>query len=103
MILPSLLVSPSQEQPGLVQTCAHADSFSSGWTVVATCDLREVHGATAAVVFRRWRDAMFEGPFGRSPEWIKLAEPSSSGTVRFHLSLKQWLHVQPPPFREHKD
>jgi len=32
-----------------------------------------------------------------------LAEPSSSGTVRFHLSLKQWLHVQPPPFREHKD
>ena len=82
---------------------AHADSFSAGWTVGATCDLREVHGATAAVVFRRWRDAMFEGPFGRSPEWIKLAEPSSSGTVRFHLSLKQWLHVQPPPFREHKD
>ena len=23
--------------------------FSSGWTVEATCDLREVHGATAAV------------------------------------------------------
>jgi len=98
---------------------AHADSFSAGWTVGATCDLREVHGATAAVALThppnpgraktrpfprwRWRDAMFEGPFGRSPEWIKLAEPSSSGTVRFHLSLKQWLHVQPPPFREHKD
>ena len=46
---------------------------------------------------------MSEGPFGRSPGRTKLAEPSSSGTVRFHLSLKQWLHVQPPPFRKHKD
>ena len=69
----------------------------------ASCDLRWMQRLIAAVVFRRWRDAMFEGPFGRSPGRTKLAEPSSSGTVRFHLSLKQWLHVQPPPFREHKD
>ena len=40
---------------------------------------------------------------GLSTSDTKLAEPSSSGTVRFHLSLKQWLHVQPPPFREAKD
>ena len=40
---------------------------------------------------------------GLSTSATKLAEPSSSGTVRFHLSLKQWLHVQPPPFPEHKD
>jgi hypothetical protein len=54
-------------------------------------------------LFGRWRDAMSEGPFGRSPGRTKLAEPSSSGTVRFHVSLKQWLDVQPPPFRGHKD
>ena len=46
---------------------------------------------------------MSEGPFGRSPGRSKLAEPSSGGIVRFHLSLKQWLHVQPSTFREHKD
>jgi hypothetical protein len=39
---------------------------------------------------------------GLSTSAPKLTEPSSSGAVRFHLSLKQWLHVQPPPFREHK-
>ena len=62
---------------------AHADSFSAGWTVGATCDLREVHGATAAVVFRRWRDAMFEGPLGQSPGRTKFAEPSNDRAVRF--------------------
>jgi hypothetical protein len=46
---------------------------------------------------------MSEGPFGRSPGRTKLAEPSSSGAVRFYVSLKQWLPVQPPPYREHKD
>ena len=52
------------------------------------CDLRGVQGVVTPIASWRWRDAV---------------EPSSSGAVRFHLSLKQWLHVQPPPFREHKD
>ena len=64
------------------------------WEPPATCE--RCTAPLLRSLFRRWRDAMSEGPFGRSPGRTKLAEPSSSGTVRFHLSLKQWLHVQPP-------
>ncbi len=32
---------------------------------------------------RRWRDAVFEGPFGRSPEGTKFAEPKNDRAMRF--------------------
>ncbi len=100
MIPPSSLVH-SQEQPGAVQTCARTlFVFSSGWTVGATCVLREVRGATAAVAL--WAmaspslkvrsDEVQDGPSWRAKQQRHRA---------FHLSLKQWLHVQPPPLREH--
>jgi hypothetical protein len=47
--------------------------FSSGWTVEATCDLREVHGATAAVAILTRptlgapRRAIFPGGDGETP------------------------------------
>ena len=31
----------------------------------------------------RWRDAVFKGPFGRSPERTKFAEPSGDRAMRF--------------------
>jgi hypothetical protein len=37
----------------------------------------------------RWRDAVFEGPFGRSPGRIKFGEPSSGRAVRLHSSPEQ--------------
>jgi len=36
---------------------------------------------------KRWRDAMFEGPFGRSPGRTKFAEPSNDRAVRF---IQRW-------------
>jgi hypothetical protein len=35
---------------------------------------------------RRWRDAVFEGPFGRSPGRSKFAEPSSERVLRFTIA-----------------
>jgi hypothetical protein len=32
---------------------------------------------------------MFEDPFGRRPEWIKFAEPSSDNALRFYSSLSR--------------
>ena len=48
----------------------------------------------AAVASWRWRDALFEGPFGQSPGRTKFAEPSSYRAVRFHPSLSKG--DQPP-------
>ena len=101
---PSKLAALHKEQPGSVLTCARTLFLFSPvgrWEPPASCE--KCTAPLLRSLFGRWRDAMSEGPFGRSPGRTKLAEPSSSGTVRFHLSLKQWLHVQPPPLREHKD
>jgi len=40
---------------------------------------------------------MFEDPFGRSPEWIKFAEPSSDNALRFtHRLSREWpIHLTP--------
>ena len=79
---------------------------------VTACDLRGLHDTVAAVAIltaQPWkilstrqppialqsftRDApfshgdgyaVFEGPFGRSPERTKFAEPSSDGVMRFY-------------------
>lgn len=59
-------------------------SHTRGW--ITACVLREWQGPIAAVASGRWRDALFEGPFGRSPERTKLAEPSSDRAMRFHLA-----------------
>ena len=79
-------------------------SFAGRW-MVAFCDLRVVHDLVAAVAILthptpgraktrpfprwRWRDAVFEGPFGRSPGRTKLAEPSRDRVMRFHPSPEQ--------------
>ena len=58
---------------------------------------------------KRWRDAMFEGPFGRSPGRTKFAEPSNDRAMRF---IQRWSRSRPSTFcapfwcaafREHKD
>ena len=96
--------------PGSVPSCARAVSFPSAGRrsylrlargAGRRCCGRHSHppnpgrAKTRPLPRRRRRDAVFEGPFGRSPDRTKLAEPSSGGAVQFHLSLKQWLHVQP--------
>jgi hypothetical protein len=73
------------------------DFLPRGGRWSALRDLRGVHGPVTAVAFspsptlhaprralvpRRWRDAMSEGPFGRSPGRTKLAEPSSDRDMR---------------------
>jgi len=68
--------------------------FFSRWMVEppATCD-----GCMAKLlrsIFRRWRDALFEGPFGQSPGRTKLRSQLQHA-VQFHRSLMQWFHVQP--------
>ena len=60
--------------------------------MVGSRDLRWMHGAVAVVASWRWRDAVFEDPFGRSPEWIKFAEPSSDSAMRF---IQRWSRRQP--------
>jgi hypothetical protein len=44
---------------------------------------------------KRWRDAMFEGPFGRSPGRTKFAETSSDRAVRF---IQRWSKRRPSTF-----
>ena len=53
--------------------------------------MRLVRGqrAVTAIASSRWRDALFEDPFGGSPEWIKFAEPSSDTALQFYPSLEQ--------------
>jgi hypothetical protein len=43
----------------------------------------------------RWRDATFEGPFGRSPGRTKFAEPSNDRAVRF---IQRWSKRRPSTF-----
>jgi len=93
MVLPSLLVSLA-EQPGSVQTCEPSAIRLPGTRRVPEerrshrfyapemaygRELRLARGAGRCHCGRckRWRDAMFEGPFGRSPGRTKFAEPSS--------------------------
>ena len=38
---------------------------------------------------------MFEDPFGRSPEWIKFAEPSTDTALRFYPSPEQGTAYPP--------
>src|SRR5688572_23404798 len=102
MLLPNLFVV-SQRVARLVSNVRALYLLSSCWTVEPPATCERCTAPLLRSLCSRWRNAMSEGPFGRSPGRTKLAEPSSSGTGRFHLSLKQWLHVQPPPFREHKD
>jgi len=40
---------------------------------------------------------MFEDPFGRSPEWIKFAEPSSDTALRFTTRLSRKWPIHPTP------
>ena len=40
---------------------------------------------------------MFEDPFGRSPEWIKFAEPRSDNALRFPPSREQGMAYPPNP------
>ena len=68
--------------------------FPAGWMVEppATCE-----GCIAKLlrsIFRRWRDALFVGPFGQSPGRTKLRSQQQRA-VRFHRSQVQWFHVQP--------
>jgi hypothetical protein len=41
---------------------------------------------------RRWRDAVFEGSFGRSPERTKFAEPKNDTAMRF---IHNWSRRRP--------
>src|ERR1044071_4447031 len=59
-VLPSLLISLTNREE---------------WPPDVTCDGSH---DLCRVVARRWRDAVFEDPFGRSPGWIKFAEPNTS-------------------------
>ena len=58
-------------------------TFRDDTHIAPSCDLRGLHGSMAAVASWRWRDALFEGPFGRSPGRTKFAEPSSDRAMRF--------------------
>src|SRR6478752_4941956 len=88
--------------------------YGSGWRRFR--DLRWMHGPVVVVAILtrqtdrslcnrlpgtrpfpswRWRDAMFEGPFGRSPGRIKFAEPSNDRAVRF---IQRWSRRRPSAF-----
>ena len=54
-------------------------------------DLRRVHGLVTVVALAM-ASAVFEGPFGRSPERSKLAEPNCDRAMRFHPALEQRRH-----------
>ena len=41
---------------------------------------------------RRWRDAVFEGPFGRSPEGTKFAEPKNDRADAVYPALSRMVH-----------
>ena len=45
---------------------------------------------------RRWRDAVFEGPFGRSPGLSKFVEPRRRQSHAVHPALKQRVHHPSP-------
>ena len=70
--------------------------------MLAFCDLRWMHGSVVVLAASDGETPCLKVRSTKSGR-TKLAEPISSGTVRFHLSLKQRLHVQPPTLREHKD
>ena len=69
--------------------------IEGGWSLA--CDLRGVkpQRTISAIASWRWRDAMFEDPFGRSQEWIKFAEPSADSALRFYPSLEQGMAYPP--------
>jgi hypothetical protein len=65
MFPPSLLVSPLKGSPISLKRArvkARLDKPSYGCGSVRRCDLRWMHGLSC-VRRRRWRDAVFEGPF----------------------------------------
>ena len=94
MILPSSLVRPLKEQPGLVQTCARAVLFSIGWTWnhlrLARGARRRCCGRSLSMARRTVRRSV-----RTKSRTDRVAEPSSDGAVRFHPSLEQRLHIQP--------
>src|SRR5215813_6051590 len=61
---------------------------------VAACDLRWVQPCRCGRLWR-WRDVLFEGPFGPWSRTERVAEPSSERAVGFHSSLSRG---HPPPF-----
>src|SRR6478752_5794775 len=84
--------------------------------MVASCDLRWVHGLWLGSPFSpaqpwsrqdapfprwRWRDAVFEDPFGRSHGWIKFAEPRSDRPCGFTIAEQQAaIHFQLQTYAE---
>jgi hypothetical protein len=69
---------------GLFKWSFQARLFSprTRWIALA-CDLRGAQRAVTAIASWRGRDAVLEGPFGRSPGWIQFAEPSGDTALRF--------------------
>jgi hypothetical protein len=55
-------------------------------------------GAPGRALFPgRWRDAVFEGPFRRSPGWTEFAEPSSDRALRLLIAgAEAIIHLQSP-------
>ena len=81
---------------------SYSSAHGSGWWPHATCDGCTAYGCgrhshppnpgrakTRPFPRWRWRDAVFEDPFGRSHGWIKFAEPRSDTALQFYPSLEQ--------------
>jgi hypothetical protein len=96
-----------------IQMVVQARLFSprTRW-IVHACDLRGAQCAVTAIARShppnpgaprrafsqgRWRDAMFEDPFGRSPGWIKFAESSGDTALRFAPRLSSEAYPPRPP------
>ena len=72
-------------------------AFHSIWKWMAhRCDLRRMHGRVVCGRRRRWRDAMFEGPFRRSPGRTKFSEPKNDTAMRF---IRRWSSRRPSTSR----
>ena len=95
MIIPSSLVRLSSGGQGCFQLRAWTSTalrmILPSWLVYLSMEvdgqlLRLAMGCMTLSLRsrKRWRDAVFEGPFGRSPGRNEFAEPSNDKAVRFH-------------------